>query len=67
MEREQTPVDEEGKFDFESIHAIDTKLLNSDLVKLLAGEEIEAPTFNFHTGHKEYKGNKMKLAPDEEI
>lgn len=65
VEREQTPVDEDGKYDFESIHAIDTKLLNSDLVKLLAGEEIEAPTFNFHTGHKEYKGNKMKLAPDE--
>ena len=65
MEREDTPLDEDGKYDFESIHAIDTKLLNNDLLKLLNGEEIEAPTFNFHTGHKEYKGNKMKLASDE--
>lgn len=65
VEREETPLDEDGNYDFESINAIDTKLLNQDLVKLLNGEEIEAPTFNFHTGHKEYKGNKMKLAPDE--
>lgn len=65
VEREQTPLDEEGKYDFESIHAIDTELLNNDILKLLNGEEIDAPTFNFHTGHKEYKGNKMKLAPDE--
>ena len=65
VEREDTPLDEDGKYDFESIHAIDTKLLNNDLLKLLNGEEIEAPTFNFHTGHKEYKGNKMKLASDE--
>lgn len=65
VEREQTPLDENGKYNFESIDAVDTKLLNSDILKLLNGEEIEAPTFNFHTGHKEYKGNKMKLAPDE--
>lgn len=65
VEREETPLDEDGNYDFESIKAIDTKLLNSDLVKLLNGEEIQAPTFNFHTGHKEYKGNKMKLAQDE--
>ena len=65
VEREATPLDEDGNYDFESINAIDTELLNSDLLKLLNGEEIEAPTFNFHTGHKEYKGNKMKLAPDE--
>ena len=65
VERKDTPLDENGKYDFESINAIDTKLLNRDLLKLLNGEEIEAPTFNFHTGHKEYLGNKMKLDPDE--
>ncbi len=65
VEREQTPLDENGKYDFECIEAIDTKLLNDDLVKLLNGEEIDAPTFNFHTGHKEYRGKKMKLAADE--
>lgn len=65
VEREETPLDEEGNYDFESIDAVDTKLLNNDLVKLLKGEEIDAPTFNFRTGHKEYKGNKMQLASDE--
>ena len=65
VERESTPKDEDENYDFESINAIDTKLLNNDILKLLNGEEIEAPTFNFHTGHKEYRGNKMKLAPDE--
>lgn len=65
VERAQTPLDSEGKYDFESIDAIDRKLLNEHLLKLLNGEEVEVPTFNFHTGHKEYKGNKMKLAPDE--
>ena len=44
VEREETPLDEDGNYDFESINAIDTKLLNQDLVKLLNGEEIEAPT-----------------------
>ncbi len=65
VEREATPLDENGKYDFECIEAIDTKLLNQDLIKLLNGEEIDAPTFNFHTGHKEYRGNKMKLGKDE--
>lgn len=65
VEREENPVDKDGKYDFECIEAIDTKLLNSDIMKLLNGEEIDAPTFNFHTGHKEYLGNKMKLAEDE--
>ena len=65
VERKDTPLDKNGKYDFESINAIDTKLLNRDLLKLLNGEEIEAPTFNFHTGHKEYLGNKMKLDQDE--
>lgn len=65
VEREETPLDENGKYDFECIEAIDTKLLNQDLIKLLKGEEIDAPTFNFHTGHKEYRGNKMRLRDDE--
>lgn len=49
VEREETPIGEDGKYDFESIDALDTELLNSHLVKLLNGEEIEAPTFNFFT------------------
>lgn len=65
VERENTPLDENGKYDFECIEAIDTKLLNQDILKLLNGEELEAPTFNVHTGHKDYRGNKLKLAEDE--
>ena len=66
VERKDTPVDENGDYDFESIKAIDTKLLNNHLLKLLNGEEIKAPTFNFHTGIKEYSNtNTMKLEDDE--
>ena len=66
VEREETPVDENGDYDFENIKAIDTNLLNNDLLKLLNGEEIKAPTFNFHTGSKEYSDeNTMKLEKDE--
>lgn len=65
VERKDTPRDENGEYDFESIEAIDTKLLNSHLLKLLNGEEIKMPTFNFHEGTKEYKGNTMKLETDE--
>ena len=54
-----------GNYDFESIDAIDTKLLNEHLVKIAKFEEIDLPTFNFRLGKKEYKGNKMKLEEDE--
>ena len=65
VDRQYTPLDSEGKYDFESIKAIDTELLNNHILRLMKGEEIEAPTFNFHTGQKEYKGNTMKLNPNE--
>lgn len=65
VEREDTPRDEDGNYDFEEIKAIDTKLLNNDLLKLLDGKEIDMPTFNFHEGKKEYKGNKMHLGEEE--
>ena len=65
VEREETPRNKDGSYNFECIEAIDTKLLNEHVMKLLNGEEIKAPTFNFHTGHKEYLGNTMKLEDDE--
>lgn len=65
VERKDTPKDENGEYDFETIEAIDTKLLNNDLLRLLNGEEIKMPTFNFHEGTKEYKGNTMRLEEDE--
>lgn len=65
VEREQNPKDEFGNYDFECIEALDTKLFNEHLVKLLNGEEIEVPTFDFTVGTKRYNGATMKLAEDE--
>ena len=65
LEREETPKDEFGQYDFESIHAIDLKLFNEHLRKLISGETILAPTFDFITGKKVYKGNTMSLSKDE--
>lgn len=65
VERNETPKDENGNYDFESIEAIDLKLFNEHLIKLLNGEEVEMPTFNFHTGYKEYNGNKIKLEKED--
>ncbi|MFR0823087.1 MAG: nucleoside kinase [Clostridia bacterium] len=65
VEREETPKDELGNYNFEAIEAVDLSLLNHDLTALLNGEEIAMPTFDFKEGHKIYKGNKMSLAADE--
>ncbi len=65
VERDKTPIDETGKYDFEALQAVDLELLNSDLVKLLNGEEIKLPTFDFKEGCKKYLGNTMKLEDDE--
>lgn len=65
VERNQTPKDEDGKYDFENIEAIDLDLFNSHLTKLLNGEEIEMPEFDFHVGTKRYNGKKLKLEKDE--
>lgn len=61
VEREDTPKDVDGNYDFEDINAIDMNLFNDQILKLLNGEEVETPSFNFHTGHKEYRGEKLKL------
>lgn len=65
VEREDNPVDENGKHDFECIEAIDLELFNKHLKQLLNGEEIEMPEFDFKVGTKRYNGNMMKLAEDE--
>lgn len=65
VEREDTPRDEDGKYDFESIEAIDLELFNDHLTKLLNGEEIKVPTFDFKTGHKYYTGETMKIKDNE--
>lgn len=61
VNREDTPKDEKGEYDFEAIEALDLELFNRHLNKLLRGEEIEVPTFNFKLGKREWLGNKIKL------
>lgn len=65
VERAQTPRDEDGKYDFENIEAIDLPLFNDHLTRLLNGEEVEMPEFDFHVGTKRYNGKKIKLEKDE--
>ena len=65
VERTDTPLDENGNYNFECLEAIDLKLFNHDLIELLKGNEILMPTFNFKTGCKEYTGETMKLGSDE--
>lgn len=65
VERQDTPRDENGEYNFECIEAIDLKLFNEHLVKLLNGEEVEVPEFDFTVGTKRYNGKTMKLAEDE--
>ncbi len=67
VNRDRTPIGEDGKHDFESIYAIDLELFNEHLQKLLAGEEVEIPRFNFVEGRRELTGRKMRLMPDQVI
>lgn len=67
VNREFTPRDEEGNYDFESLKAVDVDLFNEHLTKLIQGEEVHIPTFNFLTGTREYKGNKIKIHKDQPI
>ena len=61
VDRDKTPLNEDGTYNFEIIDAIDLDKLNEDLVKLLEGEEIELPKFNFLTGKRENSGRKIKV------
>ena len=61
VNREDTPKDENGKYDFECLEAIDVKLFNEDLQKLLNGEEISLPVYNFISGKREYPKNTVNL------
>ena len=61
LEREDTPKDENGEYDYESINALDLELLNKDLAKLMTGKEVEIPSYNFKTGQKEWKGKTVSI------
>ena len=59
--REDTPKDENGDYDFECLEAIDVEQFNKDMLALLSGETVELPTFNFKTGSREYRGDYRRL------
>jgi uridine kinase len=65
VERENTPLDENGEKDYERLEAIDVEQFNQDMLALLDGREVELPVFNFKTGHREYRGDYLKLGPED--
>lgn len=66
VEREMTPKDEEGNYNFECLGAVDVELFNKQMCELLSGKTVEIPRFNFKAGKKEYLGDYMTLG-DEDI
>ncbi len=67
VDRAHTPLDESGEYDFEALEAVDTKKFNDDVTRLLAGETVDLPTFNFLTGEREYNGRKLRIDPDQPL
>ncbi|MBP3227506.1 MAG: nucleoside kinase [Bacteroidaceae bacterium] len=61
VDREKTPLDADGQYDFEHIHALNIPLFNQQMRALLAGEEVELPRYNFLTGKSEQSGNRLRL------
>lgn len=61
VERENTPRDENGDYNYEILEALDVELFNRDMTDLNNGKEVSMPTYNFKTGKREYKGNVLKL------
>lgn len=65
IDRRLCPRDADGNLDLECLESLDIKQLNEDLVRLLAGEEVEVPIFNFKTGKREPVGKRMRLGADD--
>ena len=61
VNREETPRDENGEYDFESVKSIDVKFFKNQMKELFEGKEVEIPIFNFLTGYREKLGNKVKM------
>lgn len=67
VNRENTPRDENGEYDYESIDALDIATFTDNILRLLQGEEVELPRFSFETGQRYYSGEKLKINPDNVI
>lgn len=64
VDREHTPKDSNGEYDYESLYALDLELFNNQMRDILSGKEVELPVYNFLTGKREYRGEKLKLDKD---
>ncbi|RME81097.1 MAG: nucleoside kinase [Caldilineae bacterium] len=62
VDREKTPRDEKGEYDFESLYTVDLPYLNQQINQLIAGERVQLPKFNFHTGKRE-EGETVRITP----
>ncbi|MFW6282178.1 MAG: nucleoside kinase [bacterium] len=67
VNREDTPLDDEGNYDYESIEAIDLNLFNEQILSLLQGEKINMPTFNFHEGKRKYNNQYLQIQGEQPI
>lgn len=65
LNHDQTPLDDEGKPDYECLEALDVEQFNKDMTDLLSGKSVQLPTFNFKTGMREYSGKPMKLGEED--
>ena len=65
LDRDKTPRDEKGDYDFEHLHALNLPLLNEQLAALFNGEEVELPRYNFQKGCSEWSGKKLQLKGNE--
>lgn len=65
VDRDKTPLDESGDYDFESLYSLNIPLLNSQMNALFAGEEVELPRYNFQTGRSEKSGRRLRLGENE--
>ena len=65
IDRDKTPLDANGEYDYESIHALNIALINEQFNALFKGEEIELPRYNFQTGKSEKSGKRLKLGPND--
>ncbi len=61
VNRENTPLDESGEYDYESLYALDLPTFNDHLNSLIAGKEVELPYYNFETGSRQYRGHRIHL------
>ena len=65
VNREQSPRDAQGNYNFEALECLDVEQFNKDMSALLRGDEVELPRFNFQKGEREYRGDRLRLGPDD--